>query len=249
MKKQLFYILSFLFLFTLVDSSHAQFEGKVVYETYELSTSGDKTATDQFTMYVTPDRILLQGSNKYNFMGNIKTEGVLIRMDFEDFVFLTGDTKALKFSKADITSFQNMFGDDNDRSNAEIETDVKYRRTGETQTINGYKCEKFIFGDNEGDNHAEVWMTKALKINWGMLGDSWGKKTEAIISSGLPFSLIFEDGYFPLKMDSYENDRLKMVTVVKELSQTTIARAMVQVPSGVKVLSFQDYLFQKLSEQ
>ncbi|MDZ7772133.1 MAG: hypothetical protein U5K31_05240 [Balneolaceae bacterium] len=41
-----------------------------------------------------------------------QTEGVLVRLDFEDFVFLTGNDMALTISKADITSFTRMFGEE-----------------------------------------------------------------------------------------------------------------------------------------
>ncbi len=250
MKIHLIYIFSLILIFTAVETSQAQFEGKVVYNTYEIDSGGEKTAKDQFTMFVTSDRILLQGENKYDFIGNIKTEGVLVRLDFKDFVFLTGNSRALKISKSDIDSMFNMFGDNNKGSVSGIEEDVSFRKTADTRTINGYKCEKFLFTDQDDkESHAEVWMTKELAISWGMLAEPWGGQAEALISAGFPFSLIFEEGYFPLKMDSYRDGKLKMVTEIEDLRESTIARAMVQVPSGVTVLSFQDYLFQQLSDQ
>lgn len=231
------------------NSAHAQFEGTVIYNSYEVTDGDKKQNRDQFTMYVTPDRILLQGENKYDFIGNIKTEGVLIRLDVEDFVFLTGDTQALKISKSDITSMFNMFGNGNEDKDVDLEADVSYEKTGETKTINGYHCEKFIFREQEEkQRYAHVWMTRDLKIDWGMLSEPWSTSAEAMISKSFPMNLIFKDGYLPLKMESYEGNDLRMVTEVQELSKGPVAKNKVDVPQGVRLLSFQDYLFQKLSE-
>lgn len=247
MKKYSPLLLASLFLFVSADYTFAQFEGKVTFSSYEVSANGDRKNSDNFTMYITPDRIFLQGDNSYDFMGNIKTEGVLIRLDFEDFVFLTGDEKALQISKADITSMMNMFGGDNGNGS---EADIAYEKTGETQTISGYLCEKFIFTDEDDSNsYANVWMTKDLDINWGMLAEPWGEQVEDVMSEVLPMRLIFNEGYFPIKIEAYDDGKLNMVTRAEEITGSSIAKAMVQIPSGVSVLSFQDYLFQRLSEQ
>lgn len=246
MKKQSSLLFVLLLLFVSTEYAHAQFEGKVVYNNYELK-SGEKVNADRFTMFVTSDRILLQGDNSYDFMGNIKTEGVLIRLDFEDFVFLTGKDKALKISKTDITSMMNLFGGD---SKEDMDTDIDYKKTGEVETINGYASEKFIFAEKGNEsNYISVWMTRDLKFNWGMLAEPWGKDVEGMISGDFPISLIFEEGYFPLRIESFQSGELKTITEAEEINESSIAKAMVQIPSGVSVLSLQNYLFQQLSEQ
>lgn len=247
MKKYTPLLLTSLLLFVSAEYTFAQFEGKVTFSNHEVSADGNLTDNDTFTMYITQDRILFQGDNSYDFMGNIKTEGVLIRLDFEDFVFLTGDEKALQISKSDITSMMNMFGGGNDIGE---DTDIAYERTGETQTLNGYTSEKFIFREKDNrEDYAVVWMTRDLDINWGMLAESWGSQLDVKIYNSLPTGLIFKEGYFPLKVESYDSGSLQMITEAKEVSESSIAKAMVQIPSGVSVLSFQDYLFQRLSEQ
>lgn len=227
--------------------SRAQFEGRILYDSYEVDASGEKRKGDRFTMHVTRERILLQGENKYDFIGSIQTEGVLVRLDHEDFVFLTGGTEALKISKADITAMMNMLGSD---GKGETEPDVTYRRTGEKKTIKGYDCEKFLFTDAGNPSRtSEIWMTKNVDINWGMLSGFLSHRTEELLGGDLPFNLIFEEGYFPLAIKSYRNGSLTGTMEATEVSQSSVARAMVQVPPGVKVLSFQDYLFQKMSQQ
>jgi len=252
MKKAPYYLSAILMVACFTQPVSAQFEGKIQYSVYDYSkdTPADEKQ-DEFTLFITPDRILLQGENKYDFMGSIKTEGVLVRLDFEDFVFLTGDQKALKISRSDITSMMNMFSD-NGQSSADVAKkgdDIKYERTGESKKIKGYNCEKFIFHDE--DNEAAqtvVWMTKDIQVNWGMLAEPWSGDAEKMIQS-FPMDIIFKEKYFPVLVETYENGDLISRMEATDINQSSIARAMVQVPSGVQVLSFQDYLFQKMSEQ
>lgn len=249
MKKPIFLLCALLFFAVVVQTSHAQFEGKIQFSSYEISSDGDRDKTDDFTIYVTKDRIMLQGSNKYRFMGSIETEGVLVRLDYEDFVFLAGSENAMKISKDDINSMMKMFGNNSGSSRSPDETDINYKMTGEESNILGFKAEKFIFRDEkENDRHSVIWMTKELDIYWGMLAEPWDNSVEAQFGSDIPTDLLFKEKYFPLKMESYQNGRLEGVTEITDLSRTSVARAMVQIPSGVKVLSFQDYLFQKMSE-
>jgi hypothetical protein len=144
----------------------------------------------------------------------------------------------------------NMFSNGESSSEVAAESDdINYERTNETATIKGYKCEKFIFRDEDKANeHTEVWMTKDLKMNWGMLAEPWSGGAGAIAES-LPTNLIFKENYFPLKVEAFENDKLVSTLEATEVSASPVAKAMVQVPSGVKVLSFQDYLFQEMSNQ
>lgn len=251
MKKATYFLSAVLLVACFTQPAAAQFEGKITYSSYEYSSEGTEEKQDEFTMFVTPDRILLQGEKKYDFMGSIQTEGVLVRLDFEDFVFLTGDEKALKISKSDITSMMNMFdnGQSTSKEVADKGEDINYERTGERADIKGYECEKFIFRDKDEENeHTEVWMTKDLQMNWGMLAEPWSGSAEAMISS-FPMDLVFKEKYFPVKVDVFRNDKMVSRLEATDINASAIAKAMVQVPSGVQVLNFQDYLFQKMSEQ
>lgn len=250
MKKAIYHITALLIVACFAQPANAQFEGKILFSSYEYSSEGTEEANDEFTLFITPDRILLQGEKKYELMGSIQSEGVLVRLDFEDFVFLTGDEQALKISKSDVTSMMNMFGDGQSSSDvAEEGEGINFERTNESQTIKGYKCEKFIFRDEDEENeHSEVWMTKELKVNWGMLAEPWSGSAAAVIQS-LPMDLVFKKNYFPVKVEMFRNNKLVSKVEATEINESAIARAMVQIPSGVKVLGFQDYLFQKMSEQ
>lgn len=251
MKKASYYLSAMLLVAAFSQQpASAQFEGKITFNSYDYNAEGTEQQNDNFTLFITPDRILLQGDKQYGFMESIQTEGVLVRLDYEDFVLLTGDNSALNISKQDITSMMNMFGNGQSTNQAaDRADDVNYERTEESQNINGYQADKFIFRDEEEPNqHTEVWMTNELDVNWGMLAESWSGGAEAIISS-LPTNLIFNEKYFPLKVEVFENDQMVSKLEATEVNQSSVAQAMVQIPSGVKVLSLQDYLFQKMSQQ
>lgn len=246
MKKSMYYLSVMLLVACFTQPAAGQFEGKITYSNYVYS-GGEQQKNDEFNMFITPERIMLQGGKQYDFLGSIKTEGVLVRLDFEDFVFLTGNDKALKISKSDITSMMNMFSNRSSGSSA-AKGEVSYEQTGEKQTIQGYDSEKFILKDKENNNiYTEVWMTRELDIQWGMLAEPWGDQINNLVSSEFPIDMIFKKKYFPVKVETYKNDELIGVLEAEEISQSPVARAMVQVPSGLTVLSFQDYLFQQMS--
>lgn len=232
-------------------NAQAQFQGKIVFEskTVEGGQAGDRQ-DDRFILYVTPDRILLQGDNSYKIGGSIQTEGVLIRQDYKDFVFLTGDEQALKISKKDIDTMLNFIGDGESGSFGENEPPVDLERKDEERMITGYRTQKFIFRDREDpQDYLVLWMTQDIRINWGMLAEPWGNSSKGLTVSDFPFYSIFNDGYFPLRIEAYESSTLVEVTEAVGVDESSIARAMVQLPQGTKVLSFQDYLFQKMSQQ
>lgn len=251
MKKASYYLSAMLLVASFSQPpAAAQFEGKITFTSYEYSSGGTEKKDDDLTLFLSGDRILLQGEKTYGFMGSIQTEGVLVRLDYEDFVFLTGNNEALKISKDDITSMMNMFDNGQHASTATNKAeDIQYEQTGETTTIHGYQADKFIFRDKEEPNgYSEVWMTNELDINWGMLAEPWISGAESIMSS-LPADLVFNQKYFPLRVTVFENEKPVSKLETTEINESTVAKAMVQVPSGVKVLSFQDYLFQKMSQQ
>lgn len=249
MKKATHFLSAFIMVACFTQPVSAQFEGKISFTSYEYSAEGTEEKQDEFTMFITPDRILLQGEKEYKFMDAIETEGVLVRLDFQDFVFLTGDKNVLKISKSDITGMMNFLGNASSSDVTKQTEGINYERTNETATIKGYECEKFIFRDeDDADQHTEVWMTKQLKMNWGMLAEPWSGGAGAIVNS-LPMDLVFKEDYFPLKVEAYQNGKLVSTLEATEVNGSPIAKAMVQVPSGVQVLSFQDYLFQVMPQK
>jgi GLPGLI family protein len=235
-----------LFFCFSASQSLAQFEGKIHFDSYIIKSKKKKEKNGDFTLYITPDRLLLQSGENYKVGGTLKTHGVLIRNKKEDFVFLTGNKKAMEITKAGITSFMNMFG--SAQSN-QSKPKINYKKTGKTKKINGYKCEKYIFSSaKHPDEHSVMWMTKGLNVNWGILADTWDQNMKAFAGDHLPADLIFKKGYFPIKWKQYKNDTpLKMIEA--HVKATDVPHSKVSIPSDVQVTSLQQYLFQQMRKQ
>lgn len=242
--------LAFVLFFGLsFGQAEAQFEGKIQFHDYEIKSDEKVKGDDTFTLYVTPDRILLQGDQQYKVRGSLKTEGILVRHKEQDFVLMTGENEAMSITKSGITAFMNMFGSDAKKGVQKAESNIKIKKSGETQDVSGYAAEKFIITDTEKPElRSEVWMTQDLDINWGVLASSWDDNMKGFADSDLPFELILDDGYFPVRWEQYKNDSLTDV-IETEITSTDVARSMVEIESDVKILSLQDYLFQQMRKK
>lgn len=251
MQKATYYLSAMLMVACFTQPATAQFEGEITYKSYDYQ-DGKEENNDEFTLHITPDRILLQGEKKYDFMGSMKTEGVLVRLDEQDFVFMTGDQTALKIAKTDITSMMKMFGNGNDASSAAEKYDIQKNRTGESKQIKGFTAEKFIFRDEEGgeNDYATVWMTKDIDVNWGMLAEPWGnEEANTLINDNFPMDLVFQEKYIPLVVETYKDGEKESGLEATNINQARIDHSLVEIPSDMKVLNMQQYLFQKMSNR
>lgn len=247
MKKIL--LLPALFVLVFASNSFAQFEGKITYTFQEADEEGEQDK-EQFTAWFTPDRILLQADEAMSMAGSFKTEGLLIRLDKKDFVFMTGDKTAMAISKAGITSFMNMFGEMSEQGREpeeETQTDFSFEKTGDTKTINGYEAHKFVFKGNENEKGI-IWMTSEIDINWGMLAEPWGDSVSFLTDESLPTEYIFEKGWLPLKATFYEGGQVsgRMTATVKEMN---VAESMVSLAADVQVKNLSEYMFQIMRQQ
>jgi len=229
-------------------TAFGQFEGKIVYNAYDVKTDGSHSDESTFTLYVTPQRIMLEGENTYKMAGSFNTEGVLIRMEEKDFIFFTGKQQAMKITKAGLTSFMNMFGAKQKQQASE--NSVTYKKTDETKEIGGYTAQKFVFTNaKDADESSIIWMTQDLDINWGMLAEPWGNSASNLIGdSDFPTDLILKEGYFPLRIESYENETLEAVAEA-QVTATDVESSKVQIPDGLKVVNLQNFLFEQLRQQ
>ncbi len=240
-----------LFLMIFAANSYAQFEGKISYILYELDDSGEKEE-EKFTLFITPQRILVQSDEAFGMPGSFKTQGLLIRLDKKDFVFLTGDKTAMSITKSGITSMMNMFGAMAEQGQEEIEEDINsnftFNNTGETDTFAGYDVEKFVFKPNDRNEKVVLWMTNDINIHWGMLAEPWGESLSFMTDENVPKELVFQENYLPLRATFYEDGQIKG-GMTAEIETTDIAREMVQISPDVQVRSLSEYMFQMMRQQ
>ena len=244
------FLLFVLALLLSVNSAYAQFEGQIKMKLYSENENGDKEE-NLLNMYITADRIMLQGDESVNFESGINAQGLLIRNDKKDFVVLTGDQSALQITKKDIESlisFTKQFSDDNSSAS---EKSASYRYTNESRMINGMKATELIVEDNEDGGYLSIWLTPDVDINWGMLTESWGgldnEMDKALKTSQ---EAVFNGKSFPLLIEAYskKNNEKTVVAEVVELNESSIAKAMVEIPRGVNIMGFGDFMFKMMMQ-
>ncbi len=198
----------FIFAFQIITSAQPKFEGKVNM------------------------KMTYQGES-HNMSYLIK--GNKIRMEVSEgghsavMIFDEGNKKMMM-----IMPQQNMYMeipvDQNTADNMDQDNkDVEFTKTGETKTINGYKCEKWLYKSN--DDQGVAWMTKELGAFTMFSGGSmrgsdnkpeWMKEIES-------------EGAFPMEVDIKDKDgkdqgKLEVTSVQKE----SLDASLFTVPSGYK---------------
>lgn len=249
--------ISTLILFTAVFSTavHAQFEGQISMELY--SEENGKTEVSELNLYATANRIMIKGEEDIDLMNQIKSDGLLIRNDRKDFVIMTGNNKALQVTKVEIEGLVDMMASwsgnsSKNSSSNEPKRKTRYSFSDRTQNIMGFDAAELIVEDAENPGkHLSIWLTNDIDINWGMLGERWNKLPADIDAevNGMAQEIIFKGKNFPLMIEAVENDEHTKIMQVKNVNRSSVAKAMVEVPSGVTLMSFKDFVFQMMMEQ
>lgn len=251
-------LLIFVLILSFSPSLMAQkyFEGEM---SIEIKTKDDaKTESSTMNILLSPARIKINGKGKnvdVKALGAEDINGVLIRLDNEDFVMFSDDMHgtAIRISKLDIENMMNMvknmskqFGGN---QNAEVEKNepkIEIKKTKETKTIAGFKATKSIVTSSEEPNEeTHVWLTDDLNVNLGMLADEW--EFLGSISAGSDKWL--KKGQFPLLVQTYSSGKFEGSIEVKTIKKMKIKAEDLDVPTGVQLMSFQDMLMKKMMGQ
>lgn len=252
--RRLFSISAALFLIMNVCSTEvfAQFEGQISMNVY--SEDNGKTEVSELNLYATATRIMIKGEEDFNLMDQMSTDGLLIRNDMKDFVIMTGANKALQVSKAEIEGLVEMlasWGDDStDTDPNAIKT--KHSFSDESQELLGYEAVELIIQDAENpDKHLSIWLTPEIDVNWGMLAEKWNNMPKGMDGeiNGMSQEIIFKGKNFPMMIEAVDKGERTTLMKVTNVNKSSIAKAMVEVPSGTTLMSFQDFMFQKMMEQ
>ena len=172
------FILMTLFISTILSTAlQAQFNGILDIKLYIKNDVGI-TDTSLIHMYVTPERILMQGAEEESIKsGNYEASGLLIRQDQRDFVLMMGKNQALKLTKSEIESFFTMistiFGIEEPTSQRLTESKSSVVITGRVENINGYPSKEIRITDADGSGYATIWTTTKLDMDWGLLKEPW----------------------------------------------------------------------------
>jgi len=249
-----------LFLITLILSMsafstavYAQFEGQISMNLY--SEEDGKTEVSELNLYATANRIMIKGEDDFSLMDKMSTDGVLIRNDMKDFVIMTGNNQALQVTKVEIEGLVDMMASwsgDSSKGGSSDKSKTKYSFSDRTKEINGFEAAEMIIQDAENpDKHLSIWLTPDIDINWGMLAEKWNKMPAEIDAeiNGMTQEVIFKGKNFPMMIEAVDGDERTTIMDVNNVNRSSVAKAMVEVPSGVTLMSFKDFVFQMMMQQ
>lgn len=231
-------------------AAYAQFEGQVTINLF--SYENGQPEVSELNLYATKDRIMIKGEENLELMGGVSSGGLLIRNDMKDFIIMTENNKALQATKSGIESMVEMMtswaGDSDSDSDG---PDVNYSFTDRTKNVNGLETIEMIVKDAENPNkHLSVWVTPDIDIDWGMLAEPWRGMPKSMDKelNGMSQEIFFKGKNFPMLVESVEGDERTKVMEVKNVNRSSLAKAMVEVPSGVTLISLQEFIFNMMME-
>ena len=213
------------------------------------------TEVSELNLYATSDRIMIKGEEDFDLMSQMSTDGLLIRNDRKDFVIMTGNNQALQVTKEEIEGLVDMMASwsgNGSGSDDKPKRKTTYSFSDRTQNIIGFEAAELIVEDAENPNkHLSIWLTNDIDVNWGMLGERWNKLPADIDAevNGMAQEIIFKGKNFPLMIEAVENGNRVTIMDVSNVNRSSIAKAMVEVPSGVTLMSFKDFVFQMMMQQ
>ncbi len=224
-----------------ITSSQAQFQGQITMKVY-----GDNNGVrneNELNMYVTPERIFIKGEEELNFGQPVSSDGLLIRNDKKDFILMLEENDALQVRKSEIEGLVKMFsgasGSDKDSG-----TKISYEYTDRKKNVNGREAYELLIRSSESSSTTSVWLTPNVDVNWGMLTQPWGNlpaDAEFAVNRILK-NEIFESRNFPVLVEVTGKKGTEKVMEVTNIQESNIAKAMVEVPSGVNLIGIFEFM-------
>lgn len=242
-------ILFFAFI-SISEKSSAQFEGEIFFRAFEPENTAE---TERFMQFIaTAERIYLSSNDQYRVFAGMDANGILVRNDHNDFVFISGETDALRISREDVDGLANLIermkGSSNVNQN-QFDWDGSLQETGEVKTISGHRTEQIIVYDESNNSYVSVWLTDAIKINWGILHETWYNSMSKFVKMELPIEVFMNRNSFPLQIEYYRDDKLVSVVEATRVNRRSIENQLVDVPAGAKMLGITDFMMRMMRER
>jgi hypothetical protein len=249
-KNRITYLLPFFLVFSfLPGQAAAQFEGEITFRAYEPERAENPQRYLQFV--ATPERIYLSSNDRYKVFSGLDANGFLVRNDQNDFVFISGEDDALRISKEDVSSLANLIErvQGSAGTGQQFDWDGRLQVTGETKTIAGHRTEQIKVFEEDSENYVSVWLTDEIKVNWGILENSWHHSLSKVVEMDLPIEVFMNRQSFPLQMEFYRNNTLETVVEATRVNRRSIDRRLVEIPEGVKLLGITDLMMNMMRDR
>jgi hypothetical protein len=223
------------------------FEGTLVFKGYELE-NGKMQESGTFTMVCNKDRMRIYSDGdkaSSEMLPGVESDQILIRHDKQDFVIFTGSNEALGITKSDIEGLFGMlkaFMGETPETQAQTEPGGELIRTGQSETFNGNKASQWVYSTENGEE-VHLWLSETIQINWGMFKEPWFSSVSNDFSG--PFSRVINEGYLPLKVETYKDGELTMVFKTDEVKQQRIPNSDLDIPAGTSVKTLQQIMMEQ----
>lgn len=228
----------------------AQFEGEIQFEMREQADESSPKKEMRFVF--TNDRIYIDSNVSLNVMSGLSTNGILVRNDMKDFILMTGNNEAIQIAKSEIESVMTMFDRLQGRSNVQPKPfawDERVYETGESQIIHGYTTHQYIMREENDDNYISVWLTNEIKVNWGLLHESWYSTGQSRFENEIPIEMVMNHTSFPLLVEVFKNDVVKFSARSTSIDSRNFERSKTELPSGLKLIEFSEIMMNFFRQQ
>jgi len=215
-------------------------------------TSVEDGELNTIQVVASPERLLLSGLGEVvaavpASMPGMSAERLLIRMDQQDMVFLSGEPTALRMQMQEITAAMNLMAGMNRQSQNSQQDLVEVRETRETQRINGFTARKWEIHSKENDNAVHVWISEDFRVNLAMFASVWKMMTTNESLSGIADML--QGGQTPLLVELLNGDGKVQYRAEMTDIRRGVDAGVFEVPDGVRLMTLQDMILNQMRQQ
>ena len=245
------FLFSLLLIMLSTGSVYAQFEGQIIFDIQQQGQTGIEESS--FKMVATKDRMLLESTERVNVMAGLNTSKLLVRNDYQDFVFHTGSNEAMKITKGDLDGLVNLIkrfqGRNGQNEKEKFDWDTSVRETGNTKTLHGYLLREFHLATDQPGNYSKIWLTDGIKVNWGLLSEFWYQAAQDFTESELPVELIMNRNSFPLVIELYQGNQLVFQAVASNVITDSFDHSDLELADNTRLLGLTDLMMNMFRNQ
>lgn len=235
--------------------AQAQFEGTFSVDTYSYADNGRAIPQKTIHVTMTPERILikgLQGTQMPSQLGGIQSDAVLVRLDKKDFIIFSDNNQALQIQKSEIENLVNMTNSlsgalSGSSSQTGQGSKPKTVITNQRKKIGDYTCQKIEVTETDKKGRhirTDVWVTKEIPVNWGMLAEPWNISDSELSDLLSPGWL--KNGTMPIRVDFYQDGTEKYSMKVAGLKKQHVPSSVTSIPPGYQLVSIRQLLMNKM---
>ncbi len=230
--------------------SNAQnhYEGSILINLY----TGE--SMEQVQLFVKENRLKISALDENVSSGlPIATSSVLLRADSRDLIAFVDEKSAIQLRLAEIESLINMLGgpdvmrqiqEQSEETMKEVEESVRMMRTGDTRTFHGYSADLYTIIPEDSEEEIHMWFSDEIYIDWTTMMSAFGNFATQLGGDEWLDRLGLEANSFPLQISVVENNVETVIMQVEEIQSRRLTSDEIDVPSGVQLMSFFQYMLQ-----